>query len=76
MRPFPPDLILGSNRSPLFPILLCVGTFKLKKLALQREGYDPDQITDPLYYYDSVKGLYVPLDSSLHRDIVHMRMRL
>ena len=48
----------------------------MKKLSLQREGYNPDLISDPLFFYDSVKGAYRALDSCLYKDIVEMRFRL
>ena len=48
----------------------------MKKLALQREAFNPHVITDPLYFYDSTKGSYRALDSDLYDDIVGMRYRL
>jgi fatty-acyl-CoA synthase len=36
-------------------------TFKLRKVDLQREGYDAAQIADPLYVRDERAGRYVPL---------------
>jgi len=43
-------------------------TFKLRKVALQREGYDPESISDPLYLRDEAAKAYVPLtDASLAR---------
>ncbi len=37
------------------------GTFKLRKVELQREGYDPSAIKDPLYVRDDAARCYVPL---------------
>ena len=48
----------------------------MKKMALQREGYNPEVITDPLFFYDSVKGAYRSLDSCVYNDIMEMRMRI
>lgn len=36
-------------------------TFKLRKITLQREGYDPMRSADPLYVRDPVARAYVPL---------------
>ncbi len=36
-------------------------TFKLRKIDLQRDGYDPRRIDDPLYVRDVRAGTYLPL---------------
>jgi fatty-acyl-CoA synthase len=36
-------------------------TFKLRKIDLQREGYDPGRVRDPLWLRDEAAGAYVPL---------------
>lgn len=36
-------------------------TFKLRKIELQREGYDPRRVSDPLYVRDAQAGTYVPV---------------
>lgn len=45
-------------------------TFKLRKVDLQEQGYDPAKIDDPIYVRDDAAGSYVPLDaerlSALH----------
>jgi len=37
------------------------GTFKIRKVALQREGFDPKEIPDPLYYRDDSARSFLPL---------------
>jgi fatty-acyl-CoA synthase len=37
------------------------GTLKLRKMTLQRDGYDPQRVKDPLYVRDEQAGAYVPL---------------
>ena len=37
------------------------GTFKLRKVDLKREGYDPRRVKDPLYVRDDHARAYVPL---------------
>ena len=65
------SVILPSFRYILFP-----GTFKLKKLALQREGYNPEVIADQMYFLDAEKGAYRQLDHCLYDAIVNSRLRI
>ncbi|WP_034492613.1 long-chain-acyl-CoA synthetase [Afifella pfennigii] len=51
------------------------GTFKQRKVDLVREGFDPDQIHDPLYVLHPDKEAYVPLDQGLYEAIVSGQMR-
>jgi len=37
------------------------GTFKIRKVGLQREGFDPKTIADPLLYRDDARRRYLPL---------------
>ena len=60
----------------LSPFFCLSGTFKLKKLALQREGYNPNVIQDEMFFLDAVKGAYRQLDNCLYNDIIHSRCRL
>ena len=48
----------------------------MKKLLLQREGYDPSTVSDPLFFFDSEKGSYRPLDGHTFRELNEMRLRL
>jgi fatty-acyl-CoA synthase len=52
------------------------GTFKPRKVELVREGYDPAQVSDPLYVVDARSGAYVPLHRKLHAAIAAGRQRL
>ncbi len=45
------------------------GTFKLRKVDLQREGFDPGSIADPILYRDDAGGTYAPLDAAAHARI-------
>jgi fatty-acyl-CoA synthase len=45
------------------------GTFKLRKVELQREGYDPGRIADPLFVRDDAARAYVPLTPERHAAI-------
>lgn len=45
------------------------GTFKIQKSRLQREGFDPRQTSDRLFFLDLKQGRYLPLDESVHARI-------
>ncbi|WP_181704572.1 long-chain-acyl-CoA synthetase [Chthonobacter rhizosphaerae] len=52
------------------------GTFKLKKLDLVEEGFDPDRIADPIFFLHPAEKRYVRLDGDLYRAIVSGGIRL
>jgi len=52
------------------------GTFKFRKLDLVRDGFNPSNVPDPLYFYNASQGRYVKLDQGLYDDIISMRCRL
>lgn len=58
----------------LFFFIPPAGTFKIKKLALQREGYNPAAVSDPLYFFDGAE--YVKLDQQLYQKIADQKVRL
>ncbi len=60
----------------LLPALESTGTFKPRKQDLVRSGFDPNQVSDPLYVDDARANAYVPLDSALYADIIGGRFRL
>jgi len=64
---------LAPYAAPVF-VRLCdeadlTGTLKLRKVALQQEGFDPDRISDPLFARDDAAGTYAPLTAKL-RDAI------
>ena len=70
---------LAAYARPIFirlrPEMEITGTFKLRKVDLVKEGFNPDVIADPLYVLDPDKERYVPLDAARYRDIVSGRVR-
>ncbi len=48
----------------------------MKKLSLQREGYDLSVVTDPVFFLDAEKRRYRPLDEGTLRDLRQMRVKL
>lgn len=52
-----------------------IGTYKMKKVDLQKEGFNPTEITDTLYYLDS-SGTYSPLTRDVYEKINSGAIRL
>ncbi|GBM44713.1 Long-chain fatty acid transport protein 1 [Araneus ventricosus] len=52
------------------------GTYKLKKVTYQKEGFNPEEIPDLLFFLDSKLKTYVPLTKELYSDIVTGKLRL
>ncbi|HKD48322.1 MAG TPA: AMP-binding protein, partial [Rhizomicrobium sp.] len=52
------------------------GTFKQRKVELVRDGFDPRNIADPLYWFDSDKRRYDKLTASIYDDISKDRIKL
>jgi len=51
-------------------------TFKLRKLDLMRDGFDPRRTPDPLYFDDPAAGRLVRIDSALYGQINSGAIRL
>jgi solute carrier family 27 fatty acid transporter 1/4 len=45
------------------------GTYKLKKVKLQNEGYDIHQIRDKVYFFNSKECTLVPLTDTVFQSI-------
>ncbi|MBU6297079.1 MAG: long-chain-acyl-CoA synthetase [Alphaproteobacteria bacterium] len=60
----------------LRPELEITGTFKLKKADLVKDGFDPELIDDPLYWYNPASARYEPLTPPVYADIAAGRMKL
>ncbi|GIY70202.1 long-chain fatty acid transport protein 4 [Caerostris extrusa] len=74
-----------SGRLPPFAIPLFIrissdieatGTYKLKKVTFQKEGFDPELISDPMFFLDAKQKTYVPLTKQLYSDIVTGKVKL
>jgi fatty-acyl-CoA synthase len=51
-------------------------TFKQKKVALVKDGFDPSRTGDPIYFSDPQRKAFVRLDGALFADINAGRIRL
>ncbi|KAK7121277.1 hypothetical protein R3I93_022385 [Phoxinus phoxinus] len=52
------------------------GTFKMKKVKLVEEGFDPTLIQDPLYFLDLTQKKYIPLSQETHNSIMSHDIKL
>jgi fatty-acyl-CoA synthase len=71
---------LPAYARPLF-VRICASidmteTFKPKKQALAREGFDPKAKSDPIYVEDAAAGAYVRLDAARYNKIQKGEFRL
>lgn len=70
--------VLPSYAKPLFIRFLTkvdlTGTFKLRKVDLQKEGYDPNAIEDVMYYLTN-KGKYELLTKEVYDKILNHELR-
>lgn len=49
-------------------------TFKQHKVDLVKEGFDPNKISDPLYYISTDKKTYLPLDGSSYGSFLQSKL--
>lgn len=54
----------------------CIGTFKIQKTRLQREGYDPRLTTDQIYFLNARAACYEAVNEELYNAIAEGRMSL
>ena len=52
------------------------GTFKMKKVKLVEEGFNPALIQDPLYFLEAEKKTYVPMTEEIYRSIAAREIKL
>ena len=46
------------------------GTFKYRKVELVEEGFDPEKVSEPLWYFDPESNKYEPLTPDAHETIL------
>ncbi|XP_040198811.1 very long-chain acyl-CoA synthetase-like [Rana temporaria] len=52
------------------------GTYKLNKLELVKEGFNPVVIKDPLYFLDEKVKSYVPMNNNIYQAILEKKFKL
>ncbi|XP_049580583.1 long-chain fatty acid transport protein 2 [Syngnathus scovelli] len=58
------------------PSLEMTGTFKLKKVKLVEEGFNPALISDPLYYFNAAKKTFAPMTTEVYSAITRGLIKL
>ena len=56
--------------------IAATASFKPATALLAREGYDPEQVADPLYVDERAGGAYVPIDRVLYAQLGRGELRL
>ena len=51
-------------------------TFKLRKVDMVREGFDPMLVSDPLFFRSDVEKTFIPLDQALRSRIISGQIRV
>ncbi|MEC7366001.1 MAG: long-chain-acyl-CoA synthetase [Pseudomonadota bacterium] len=71
---------LPSYAQPLFlrikKEIEITGTFKHRKVELVKEGYNPKEIKEPMYFCDHKTQTYLPLDEELFAKIQNKELKL
>ena len=71
---------LPSYAQPLFlrikKEIEITGTFKHRKVELVKDGYNPEEIKEPMYFCDHKAQTYLPLDQELYNKIQNKELKL
>ncbi|MBN3323899.1 S27A4 protein, partial [Atractosteus spatula] len=60
----------------LLPEVNKTGTYKFQKTEMKREGFNPNAVSDRLYFLEPSQGKYVPLDEELYQNILSGKQKL
>uniref|UniRef100_W5M3V5 long-chain-fatty-acid--CoA ligase n=2 Tax=Lepisosteus oculatus TaxID=7918 RepID=W5M3V5_LEPOC len=60
----------------LLPEVNKTGTYKFQKTEMKREGFNPNAVSDKLYFLEPSQGKYVSLDEELYQDILSGKQKL
>jgi fatty-acyl-CoA synthase len=60
----------------LMPEIAVTGTFKQRKVDLVKEGFDPSDLPDPLYWLDPTTASYERLTPARYAEIIEDRVKL
>lgn len=52
------------------------GTHKLRKVNLRKEGFDLEEVKDPLYFWDGQEKKYIPFDATKYQMLVNGKLRV
>jgi fatty-acyl-CoA synthase len=60
----------------LQPEIAVTGTFKQRKLELVKEGFNPETVTNPIFWLDPASGAYQKLTPAVYAQIIEDRIKL
>jgi fatty-acyl-CoA synthase len=60
----------------LLPEIEITGTFKQRKVDLVKAGFDPNQLHDPLYWFDPATARFEPLTQAIYAAILSGKIKL
>jgi acyl-CoA synthetase (AMP-forming)/AMP-acid ligase II len=74
------DLLPGYS-IPLFlricdDLELTGGTFRIRKMKLKTEGFEPEVIKDLIYFWDSANKKYIPFNKGLHKNLLEGQLKV
>lgn len=49
-------------------------TYKQHKVTLMKEGFDPEIVSDPMFYLSSEANTYLPLNSTTHHHMTKAKL--
>ena len=52
------------------------GTFKMKKVLLQNEGFNPFEIKGPLYFLDASSNSFIRFTNDLYQQLLDGKLKL
>ncbi|XP_056445221.1 long-chain fatty acid transport protein 4 [Gadus chalcogrammus] len=74
------EKVLPPYARPVFLRLLAqvdkTGTYKFQKTEMRREGFNPREVTDKLYFLEPSRGRYVELSEELYSSILAGKQKL
>ena len=57
-------------------VFCLIGTYKMKKTKLQKEGFNPRAVSDPLFFMDKNVSKYVELSQDVYDKIINKDIRV
>ena len=72
--------VLPTYARPIFIRLVSVidltGTYKMRKIDYQKEGFDMDKIKDQVYFFHPSSQSFVPFDTELYGQLKSGKIRV
>ena len=56
--------------------ILISGTYKLTKVNFQKQGFNLEEIEDPMFIADMKKQTYIPFTKEIYSDIICGKLKM